>query len=347
MTASELFQTGQEAPLVSVVIPVYNVRSYLPQCLESVICQSYRNLEILLIDDGSDDGSGRICDRYAERDARIRVLHTENKGLASARNLGLKNARGTFISFIDSDDWIEPHAIGTLLKAALQHHADIVAAGKSREYVNRSVPSRKMKEQVFVFRDQDILPAYVRGLFSNVTWNKLYRSDCFSDIRFPDGHNYEDNATTWKLMARIAETGGTIVFLPEVLYHFRMRKSSITHTITLANIVDCWTAFRGKYEGLPEYREQLLSSCFMAIGKMWLNYSGLTAEEKDRAVITIREMQSFSKSHFRQTMKGKYSPRTKLICLLSNTGNPAVMWCCFRGGKFLQILRNTREKMFD
>ena len=97
--------------LVSVIIPVYNVSRYLPQCFDSVTSQTYRNLEIIVIDDGSTDDSGIICDQYAEKDDRIHVIHTDNRGLASARNLGLENVSGEYISFIDSDDWIEPHAI--------------------------------------------------------------------------------------------------------------------------------------------------------------------------------------------------------------------------------------------
>ena len=128
-----------DEPLVSVIIPVYNVSRYLPKCLDSVISQTWRNLEIIVIDDGSTDGSGSICDQYAKRDDRIKVIHSPNRGLSSARNLGLDNLRGQFISFIDSDDWIEPDAVETLVKAALLTGSYIVTAGFCHEYVGKTV----------------------------------------------------------------------------------------------------------------------------------------------------------------------------------------------------------------
>ena len=121
--------------LVSVIIPVYNVSRYLPQCFDSVISQTYRNLEIIVIDDGSTDDSGSICDQYAEKDDRIHVIHTDNRGLASARNLGLENVSGEYISFIDSDDWIEPQTIEMRIGAALETEADIVNARYCSEYM--------------------------------------------------------------------------------------------------------------------------------------------------------------------------------------------------------------------
>lgn len=126
-----------EAPLVSVVIPVYNVRRYLQQCLESAIAQTYRNLEIIIIDDGSTDGSGSICDQYAERDGRIHVIHSTNRGLASARNLGLENAQGQLISFLDSDDWIEPHAVETLVRTAQLTGSAIIDARSCRNILGK------------------------------------------------------------------------------------------------------------------------------------------------------------------------------------------------------------------
>ena len=126
-------ESVDKKPLVFVVIPVYNVSRYLQQCLDSVVSQTYRNLEIIIVDDGSTDGSGRICDRYEKRDERSHVIHSANRGLSSARNLGLDKIRGSYILFVNSDDWIEPHTVDTLIRAAMQTGADIVIA--------KSVPS--------------------------------------------------------------------------------------------------------------------------------------------------------------------------------------------------------------
>ena len=333
--------------LVSVIIPVYNVSRYLPQCFESVISQTYRNLEIIVVDDGSTDDSGSICDQYAEKDDRIHVIHTDNRGLASARNLGLENARGEYISFIDSDDWIEPHAIGTFFKTAIMTEADIVNARYRTEYVGRTVHRPIEKKDSHIYFGQDILSAFAEGKFGNVVWNKFYRAECFRDIRFPDGHNYEDMAIVWKIMKNLSESGGVVTALSDELIHFRVRTSSISHTYTLNNVTDGWNAFLVKYEALPDYQDKLLTECFAPIRRMWMNYCSFTKEDKAEAQKIIKEMNSFSKKNFHRVMKGKYSYLTKLTCMLTQSRSAAAMWIGFYGSKLRQRLKARKYRAFD
>ena len=368
---------GAGGPLVSVVIPVYNVSRYLPQCLESVLAQTYQNVEVLIVDDGSTDGSGSICDRFAERDSRIRVIHTDNRGLSAARNLGLENISGAFIFFIDSDDWIEPNTVETLVKAALRTKADVVTmkacmefvgktsnlrAGKKRSRIYRGVDKsadtfrggdksavtlRDGDKSAVTFRGGDILAAYAEGLLGNAAWNKLYRAECFRDLRFPYGHNYEDVVVAWKLMKELAENGRAVTALPEVLYHFRARKSSISHTWTLDNVCDCWEAYHGKFEGLPDYREKLLPECFVAIRRMWVSFESYSREDRARAEATVREMQIFSKKHFLEVMRGEYSARAKMTCLLSQSRSAPAMWAGACGGKLWRAFWRRKNEMFE
>lgn len=336
-----------DEPLVSVIIPVYNVSRYLPQCLDSVISQTWRNLEIIIIDDGSTDGSGRICDQYADRDGRIKVIHSPNRGLSAARNLGLENLKGQYIAFVDSDDLIEPHAIETLIRTALLTESHVVTAGFCYEYVGRTVHTSTGTGDLQTFRGRDILTALVEGQFRNVVWNKLYRAECFEDIRFPDGHNYEDNAITWKIMKNLAENGRAVTSLSDELMHFRVRKSSISHTGTPENHADNWMARREKYESLPDYRDILLAECFVPILRLWAEFCSYSKEEKAESEKTIREMHAFSKKHFRRIMKGKHKALTKIGCLLSQSRSAPVMWISFYGGKLLRGLKNGKYKMFD
>ena len=333
-------------PPVSIVIPVYNVSRYLPQCLESVLSQTYQNIEVLIVDDGSTDGSGSICDRFAERDPRIRAIHTDNRGLSAARNLGLESISGAFISFIDSDDWIEPNTVETLVKAALQTKADVVTMKACMEYVGKTSYPRVVKKRSHVYRGGDILAAYAEGLLGNAAWNKLYRAECFRDLRFPYGHNYEDVVVAWKLMKGLSENGGAVAALSEVLYHFRARKSSISHTWTLDNVCDCWEAYHGKFEGLPDYREKLLPECFVAIRRMWASFEGYSREDRARAEATVREMQAFSKKHFSEVMRGEYSARTKMTCLLSLSRSAPAMRAGACGGKLWQAFGRRKNEMF-
>ena len=333
--------------LVSVIIPVYNVSRYLPQCFDSVISQTYRNLEIIVIDDGSTDDSGSICDQYAEKDDRIHVIHTDNRGLASARNLGLENVSGKYILFIDSDDWIEPHAIGTFFKTAIMTEADIVNARYCTEYVGRTVHRPIEKKDSHFYFGQDILSAFAEGKFGNMVWNKFYRVECFRDTRFPDGHNYEDVAIVWKVMKNLAESGGAVTALSDELIHFRVRKSSISHTCSLKNDTDCWNAFYAKFEALPDYQDIILAECFVPIGRMWRNYCGYSKEDKAEAQKIIQEMHSFSKKNFHRVMKGDYSKLMKMTCLLTQSRSAPAMWIGFYGGRLLQGLKARKYKMFD
>ena len=184
--------------LVSIIIPVYNTALYISGTLESVLRQTYQSLEIIIIDDGSADGSEKICDEYADRDHRIHVIHTQNMGLSAARNTGMHYAKGKFISFIDSDDWIEPQTVETLLETALRIKADVVAARTVIEYRDQSVHIPNRENYIKVYRGKDILAAYTEGKTSDFIWNKLYSASCWTLLKFPDGHFYEDKATTWK-----------------------------------------------------------------------------------------------------------------------------------------------------
>ena len=336
-----------DEPLVSGIIPVYNTCCYLAQCLESVISQTYRNLEIIIIEDGSTDVSGSICDRFAKSDARIHVIHRDNRGLASARNLGLENVRGEFISFIDSDDWIELHAIETLLKSAIMTEADIVSAKYCLEYVGKTVHQSAGKTQSRTYCGRDILSAFAEGQFGNPVWNKLYRAECFGDIHFPDGYNYEDVAILWKIMKNLAENGGAVTALSEELIHFRVRSGSISHTYTLSNVTDSWNAYYTKYKALPDCRDQLLAECFVPIWRMWMSFCGYSKEEKAEAEKTVREMHAFSKKNFRRVLRGNYSKLTKMSCIISQSRSNLTMWIGFYGGKLRQGLKNGKYKLFD
>ena len=340
-----------KAPLVSVIIQVYNVSPYLRQCLDSVAAQTYRNLEIIIVDDGSRDDSGRICDQYTETDQRIQVLHTANRGLSAARNLALDIMTGSYIFFLDSDDWIERDIIETFVSAAEQTQADIVSARIWLEYQNQTLPARDGSEKTQSFCGKNIIAAYSGNVFRTSVWNKLFRSECFHTIRFPVGQNYEDAAIMWKVVRNLAEKGGRVTALPVRLFHFRIRKSSISHTSTFPNIDDCWKAYLIKYEGLRDYlqddREHLIRGCLAAIYDMWTNYSDFSKDEKAKAEVTVLEMQSFSRKHFREIIRGDFPGIIKITCILSQKRNHAVMRICFCARKVLRKIKDRKRKMYE
>ena len=213
-----------EQPLITVIVPVYNILEYLPRCVHSITAQTYQNLEILLIDDGSDDGTGELCDSLAEEDDRIRVLHKENGGSSSARNLGLQHAVGEYVGFVDSDDYIEPDMYEQLL-AAIKEHAVKVAQIARDEIDDQGVllpnicePPKEPK----VWESRDFLRELLlhRGDCSFCT--KLLKRELFQEDRFPEGKLNED----FNLLVRMLPRIGRLVSLPEQGYHVFYRIGS-------------------------------------------------------------------------------------------------------------------------
>lgn len=179
--------------LISVIIPCFNVEKYIDRCMESVINQTYRYLEIILVDDGSTDSTGEICDRYSQMDKRIKVVHKKNGGLSSARNAGLAVATGAYIGFVDSDDWIEHDFYSYLYNLIVQYQADIAQCTYflTDGSTKRPVITEKIKK---VSRD-DLMDIFFRTKGENSNsgvWNRLYRYEIVKEIRFPDGYINED-----------------------------------------------------------------------------------------------------------------------------------------------------------
>lgn len=217
-----------EVPLVSVIVPVYNVSEYLLECIQSIAAQTYHNIEIILVDDGSTDGSGLICDELACRDSRIASLHKENGGLSDARNYGLSHCHGEWVSFVDSDDWVSPVFIEALLQAAVKTNCSISAIpsgkqfedGKSCELVGdlMDVPPVKVLES----EDAQRLMLYQR-LDTAAQW-RLYRRGILGVSPFPKGLYYEDLASVYKIIHKVDRVA---VLDCSSLYAYRLRKNGI------------------------------------------------------------------------------------------------------------------------
>lgn len=251
--------------MISIIVPVYNVEPYLRKCLDSIVNQTFRDLEILIIDDGSTDGSGEICDEY-RKDERVKVFHTNNRGLSCARNLGLDNATGDWIGFVDSDDWIEPDMYEVLLERAEETRADVLECGMFIEFASQII-----KQPAFVATvcEKEALEALIKHKINNQVWNKLWKSQCFVDIRFPEGRNFEDISTVYKLIIK-----ARVVGLNGIYYHWRQRASSISHSHDKKNLEDYWDAHKQRYEDLKdcvscEVKALLLRNCAYAISRTW------------------------------------------------------------------------------
>lgn len=208
---------------ISVIVPVYNVEAYLPKCLDSICAQTYRALEIILVDDGSPDASGKICDEYAQRDPRIRVIHTDNRGAFAARNLALDQAAGTFIAFVDADDWLDADYVQVLLDLAKQHGADIAQCELCNEGTYQQLRTTCLGQDM-VYPRETLTRAMFREEITHGLIGKLFRAECFAGRRFEE-HYYHLDAV---LLADVQSFCAVFARTDRMMYHYNTTNDSIT-----------------------------------------------------------------------------------------------------------------------
>lgn len=234
-------------PEISVVVPIYNVCSYLQKCVESVLAQSFDNFELLLIDDGSTDGSGELADTLAVDDARVKVFHKTNGGLSDARNYGVKHAAGKYVTFIDSDDWIEGSYLEYLYSLLVENDADISTCYFNKCIGDKRYPWQCPNDEVLVMDSKEALLSLLYHERINVSApGKLYRVELTrSGIEYPVGKHYEDVDTTWRFIAEATK----LAVGQQPLYNYVMRQGSIVHQVS-DGIFDRSDLALDAYEGL-------------------------------------------------------------------------------------------------
>lgn len=267
--------------LVSIIIPVYNVERFLERCICSVLQQSYKRLEIILVDDGSTDDSGNICEKYANRDSRIHVLHKENGGLSSARNAGMDMMSGVFFTFIDSDDWVEDNYIKELVRNIHdEENIDIVQCGYCERNDNKEcIYDAHIFEELLATK-KEIMDAFFKSQnLKTMAWMKLYRAELFQSIRFVNGKNNEDTIFFADYIDKIKY----IKIIDKKMYNYYVNSNSIMHAALNKKKVDdayysaeymlnkCYTSF-------PEYSIYMMRNiCSISMGL----YMQLENPEKD------------------------------------------------------------------
>ena len=216
-------------PKISVIVPVYKVEQYLPRCVDSILKQTFRDFELILVDDGSPDHCGAMCEEYAAGDGRIHVIHRENGGLSAARNTGIEwmlaNSSSAYLTFIDSDDWIHPQYLEILLHAMEVSGAQVSMVGREytdtdrigyTHYAQPPEPVLYGGEALFLSREWDF----------NYAWGKLYRREHFRSLRYPEGKNFEDVFTTYQVLFTVRQ----IALVDEALYFYFRNESGISHS---------------------------------------------------------------------------------------------------------------------
>lgn len=285
--------------LITVIVPIYKVEPYIKKCLDSIINQTYQKLEIILVDDGSPDNCGMICDEYAKRDNRIIVIHKENGGLSSARNAALDIAKGEYVMFVDSDDWVKPEFCAVALRMALQENVQIVSFGYMNIFINKGhVIVRRQKCST---SNPRIISASegVRHLITyddrinNYVWNKIYKRSLWEDVRFPEGRLFEDQAVTCLLIIR----SKTIYVSDAILYNYIKRSDSITgvgkHPEAIVDIFELWSE---RLENIRKYCPenellQIMQIAYFAVESI------MEISHKDKYGYALNEFHAFLSEH--------------------------------------------------
>lgn len=215
-----------EKGLLSVIIPVYKVEPYLKRCIDSVRKQTYEKLQIILVDDGSPDNCGKICDEYTELDSRIIAVHQENEGLSGARNNGLLFAKGEYIAFVDSDDWLAPTMYETLIKMIEQHNLDMARCSvidSDGTHEDHILPHANIANKIVTGRD--VFELYFTEFLCKVVWNAVYRRDIVMGILSPSGCHSEDNYVSGRYLYRTKR----MMITDDCLYYYYKNPTSTTH----------------------------------------------------------------------------------------------------------------------
>lgn len=249
--------------MISIIVPVYNVRKYLDDCIASIVAQTYRNWELLLIDDGSTDGSGEICDVWAERDRRIRVLHVPNGGVSRARNIGLDEVAGEYIFLTDSDDYLEPETLERLRSAITEHDAEMAVCNFDYQFeteqLRQEMSPKDLRDyqihEETVLTGAQLLQLGDSGKYAFLVgnWNKLYSAKLFEGVRYHVGARYEDE----RIIHRLVYPCRKIALVPYVGYHYIQHSASFMHGTS--NVLDYIDAMLDRCCCLTDWQERELT----------------------------------------------------------------------------------------
>lgn len=295
-------------PKVSVVVPVYNVEDYVEKCLRSILGQTFTDIEVLAVDDGTKDSSGEICERIAAEDSRLRVIHQENQGLGGARNTGIEAAAGEWLLLVDSDDWLEPGILERALQAGEKHGADMVM------FAFQTVDEQGRVLQKFVEDvplDTPLSPQeHGEALFTApCAWNKLYKAELFRETGacYPPRVWYEDVRTTPKLMA----ASRCLVFLGDVGYNYLQRAGSIMSNMNVARnreILEAFDDVLGYFKEKGLYARYEAELCYLTLYHTYLTAS-VRVVRIDRRNPLLREFREYIQGAFPAYRQSRYLPR--------------------------------------
>jgi glycosyltransferase involved in cell wall biosynthesis len=299
---------------ISVIIPVYNVENEVSRCIDSILSQSYKNIEIIIVDDGSTDNSSIILDKYGNKYSNINVIHQNNMGLSGARNTGLNNCTGDYISFIDSDDFIENNMYEDMILALEETDSEIAICGRFDDfsYINKSIQSFTKSERTVYSKNEVMKKILLWDEIDIAAWDKIYKRELWTDLRFPLGRNNEDICT----IPKVISNSNKIVHVGKAFYHYCHRMGSITTTYNEKKIKDFYSAINEI--------EYSVKNDFVDLSKEFIyykNHSYLSLWKMGEEIKYKGDEITIAKNYLKDNWKNNYSysrfsRRDKIIYIL-------------------------------
>lgn len=298
-------------PRLSVIVPVYKVEKYIHKCVDSILNQTFTDFELILVDDGSPDNCGKICDEYAKKDARVRVIHKENGGQSSARNRGLDAARGEIIGFVDSDDDIDVNMYQNLIEFMDKEELDLVFCDVNLVRGTRIKKQSMYSNNKVMSKEQGLKDNLVCRI-DNAVWNKIYKKEIFKNIRFTEGIVYEDVRIMHKIFNNIKKCG----YLKKSLYYYYKRKNStIAQSFNSKSRYDCFKGYKERLEFSIKENLDCIEMCrVLAVETALATLTAFYANEEDEESDRYNDVVSFIKNN-KDVVKENMKLKNRLLLI--------------------------------
>lgn len=306
--------------LISIVVPIYKVEDYLKKCVDSILVQTYKNIEIILVDDGSPDNCGIICDEYQKIDKRICVIHKENGGLSSARNAGLDISKGEYVVFVDSDDSIDNNYIEILYQDIKQNDADIAVPAFCLSYEDGSKVIDSRIPHKTIFTTEKALECFLfNGYLTPCVASKMWKKSLWSEIRCPEGKLFEDQYTTYKLLMQ----SNKVIYEPQVNYYYFKRSGSIGHSSFSSRTYDLLGGIKEEYENIIKLYPKIKASISVARTVWELVFINIMINSKKIDKRVINDIQKRARKNLSFILQSGFLPKIRkceilLFCLNFN-----------------------------
>lgn len=316
--------------LISVVVPIYNVEKYLKTCIDSILCQSYKKLEIILCNDGSTDSCPQICDEYAKIDSRIKVIHKKNGGLSDARNAGIEVAKGKYIIFIDSDDFINRDMIFYLYSSLIENRADMACCQRQEvDEMGHALQNNHIYKSFIIDDNRKCMKEFLKNpQMDTVAWGKIYRTSMFKDVRYPVGKYHEDVFTTYKIVAQCER-----IFVGEKKYYcYRIRTASIMTSSFSKKHMD---SIKGNEERAifikqryPELQKLANAGIIYAVNHCVLRLAQCenVDDESMETDKIVKKFQEYYKKYEFDYLQGASGIKAKIFSIIATINLPVLMY---------------------